>query len=154
MGIKIYDGTSWINVSGSGISYINPANIIRAQFSAIPADASSFFFNSLLNSEIETGTTYKSAFIVNSSGLTTINIYLGQFGNVTNTTLMQIYRSLNGNDFSTATNITNIKFEIIADNTIALYTFTDLTINLYDSLFIKCVPAFPNSTYYGLMIVE
>ena len=92
--------------------------------------------------------------MVTTSGLTDITIYLRQSGNPSNSTTVQIYSSTDGNDFSTATSLSSTSTQTITEDTVTTYTFTGLTINQYDSLFIRTTPTSGGSLYYGVIIVS
>jgi len=148
--IITYDGTTWHNVVSNPIV---PTYGLKTYISADRSNSSSFYFNSILKtSDSSTSSGYESAFMVNNSGFTTVNIYLRQTGSPSNNTIISLYSSTNGNSFSSSSLIVS-DTKMITLDTITLYSFTGLTINQYDSLFIYCQPTF-SGIFYGEITVE
>ena len=145
------NGTS----GSSGITPQSATAAIRLFVTAVRSNSSAFYFNSVTRlADSVPSPSYDSAFMVTVSNLTTVKVYLRQSGNVTNSTQVQIWRSSNSQDFSAAITGSTISTQTVSQHTITLFTFSGLTINQYDCLYIYCKPTSGGSTYYGIVTVE
>jgi len=143
----------WIN---SAITFgTGTVSSIRLFVSAKRDNNALFYFNSVTRTaDSSDAPQYDAAFMVSVGNLTTIKVHMRQEGNATNSTAIQIWRSVNGSAFSTAIGLTSVTTNTITADIVTLYTFSGLTLNLYDALFLYCKPASGGSTYYGIITIE
>ena len=148
-GYSGYSGTS-------GYSGVPATEAIRWIVGANRGDSSTFYFNSfLLSSDSSLSLNSDAAFIVTATSLTKVSLYLRQSGvGGGNSTLIQIFRSADGSAFSSATALTGTTTLSVAQDTVSVYTFSGLTINQYDALFIRCTPTSSGSNYSGVITIE
>jgi hypothetical protein len=148
---------SYSGYSGySGFSGTPSVSTVKAVIGANRLDSAAFYFNSfIISADSSSSPVSDAAFIVTASSLNKISVYLRQSGvGGGNNTSIQIFRSANGSAFSGATALTGTTTESVAQDTISVYTFSGLTINPYDAIFIKCTPTSSGSDYSGIMTIE
>ena len=86
--------------------------------------------------------------------MTTVTVYLRQNGNTSISTDIGVYKSSDGSDFSTAALQGSVSTKTVSQYTVQTYTFSSITINANDCLYIYCKPASGGSNYTGIVIVS
>jgi hypothetical protein len=148
-GVSGFSGTSGTSgFSGSGL-------VIRQPISASSTTTSFYFNSNVYTGDKSISPNPYSAFIVNLPSASQINICLRQEGVVGgNSTIIQVFKSANGDPLGSTSAITPETVQTIGENTMAVYSFSGLTINQYDALFLRCIPATSGSSYYGVVTIE
>lgn len=152
-----YQGTSGTSgVSGtSGITPASATSVVRIVVGANRSNANAFYFNAFTRTaDASPATQVDSAFLIPATGLSTVNVFLRQSGNATNNTDIAVYKSVNGSDFSTATIQGSLQTKTVTEHTVQTYTFSGLTINSNDCIFIYCKPTVGGSDYFGVVTVS
>ncbi len=148
-GVSGFSGTSGTSgFSGSGL-------VIRQPISASSTTTSFYFNSNVYTGDKSISPNPYSAFIVNLPSASQINICLRQEGVVGgNSTIIQVFKSANGDPLGSTSAITPETVQTVGENTMAVYSFSGLTINQYDALFLRCIPATSGSSYYGVVTIE
>jgi hypothetical protein len=151
-GLSGYSGYS----GTSGFSGTPSVSTLRSVIGANRVDSLPFYFNSfVVSADSSSAPNSDAAFIVTASSLNKISVYLRQSGvGGGNNTSIQIFRSADGSAFSGATALTSTTTQSVAQDTMSVYTFSGLTINQYDAIFIKCTPTSSGSNYSGIITIE
>ena len=127
---------------------------IRLQVATNRSNASAFYFNSNTRTSADSASpTADTAFLIQSTGLTTITVYLRQDNAGPNATVVGFAKNANGTAFSTATLVASSSLNLTAD-TIQTYTFNGLTLGQFDAIHIYCDPTSTPGTLYGVVIVS
>ena len=127
---------------------------IRLQVATNRSNASAFYFNSNTRTSADSASpTADTAFLIQSTGLTTITVYLRQDNAGPNATVVGFAKNANGTAFSTAALVTSSSLNLTAD-TIQTYTFNGLTLSQFDAIHIYCDPTSTPGTLYGVVIVS
>ena len=127
---------------------------IRLQVATNRSNASAFYFNSNTRTSADSASpTADTAFLIQSTGLTTITVYLRQDNAGPNATVVGFAKNANGTAFSTAALVTSSSLNLTAD-TIQTYTFNGLTLGQFDAIHIYCDPTSTPGTLYGVVIVS
>ena len=149
---------SYSGYSGySGFSGTPSVSTVKAVIGANRLDALAFYFNSfVVSADSSSSPVSDAAFIITSPSLNKVSVYLRQsgVGGGGNNTSIQIFRSADGSAFSAATSLTSPVTQSVVLDTTSVYTFSGLTINQYDAIFVKCTPTSSGSNYSGIMTIE
>lgn len=149
---------SYSGYSGySGFSGTPSVSTVKAVIGANRLDALAFYFNSfVVSADSSSSPVSDAAFIITSPSLNKVSVYLRQSGvsGGGNNTSIQIFRSADGSAFSAATSLTSTVTQSVVLDTTSVYTFSGLTINQYDAIFVKCTPTSSGSNYSGIMTIE
>ena len=156
--IGFFGTSSWAQNSATASTATNTGtvatSVVRLTVGAQRSNANTFYFNAFTRtSDTSASPSSDSAFLISNSGLTAINLYLRQSGtSPSNSTAVVIYKVANGTAFASATAFTSAITQSIAVDTISTYTWTGLTINQFDSIFIQVTPA-AGSNFYGIVTI-
>ena len=127
---------------------------IRLQIATNRSNASAFYFNANTRTSSDSASpTADTAFLIQSTGLTTITVYLRQDNAGPNATVVGFAKNANATAFSTATLVASSSLSLTGD-TIQTYTFSGHTLNQFDSIHIYCDPASTPGTLYGVVVVS
>ena len=139
----------------SGSSPGSATSTLRIVIGANRSNATAFYFNAFTRTADSSASPVSdAAFLIPASGLTTVTVYLRQNGNATNSTEIAVYKSSDGSDFSTATIQGSSQTKTVTQYTVQTYTFSGLTINSNDCIYVYCKPASGGSNYFGIVIVS
>jgi len=143
----------------SSSNQISQFGNIRLQVGTTGKNSGASFY---LNSNTRTATDSTSpqqdtAFLIQSAGLTTVNVYLMQ-GNAiasgsSNSTLVGVARNANGMDFSEATLIASSSANLL-QHSIQTWTFSGLSLAQFDSIHIYVDPTSAPGTLFGVVVVS
>ena len=127
---------------------------IRLQIATNRSNATAFYFNANTRTSSDSASpTADTAFLIQSTGLTTITVYLRQDNAGPNATVVGFAKNANATAFSTATLVASSSLSLTGD-TIQTYTFSGHTLNQFDSIHIYCDPASTPGTLYGVVVVS
>ena len=127
---------------------------IRLQIATNRSNATAFYFNANTRTSSDSASpTADTAFLIQSTGLTTITVYLRQDNAGPNATVVGFAKNANATAFSTATLVASSSLSLTGD-TIQTYTFSGQTLNQFDSIHIYCDPASTPGTLYGVVVVS
>ena len=127
---------------------------IRLQIATNRSNATAFYFNANTRTSSDSASpTADTAFLIQSTGLTTITVYLRQDNAGPNATVVGFAKNANGTAFSTAGLVASSSLNLSAD-TIQTYTFNGLTLGQFDAIHIYCDPTSTPGTLYGVVVVS
>ena len=105
---------------------------IRLQIATNRSNATAFYFNANTRTSSDSASpTADTAFLIQSTGLTTITVYLRQDNAGPNATVVGFAKNANATAFSTATLVASSSLSLTGD-TIQTYTFSGQTLNQFD----------------------
>ena len=127
---------------------------IRLQVGTNRSNASAFYFNSNTRTAADSASpTQDTAFLIQSTGLTTVTVYIRQDNAGPNNTVVGVAKNANGTAFSGATLVTSSSLALSQD-TIQTYTFSGLTLNQFDSIHIYCDPTSTPGQLFATVLVS
>jgi hypothetical protein len=140
----------------SGTSPVSAVSSVRLFVSASRDNSNVFLFNSVTRTaDASSLPDADSAFLLTVGSLTTINVYLRQSSESSNSCRIDVLKNANAAAFTAATTIANSTQTISAANTIFVYTFAGLTLNQYDSIHIQVTPGIGGTNkYFGVVTIE
>jgi collagen type VII alpha len=127
---------------------------IRLAVGTNRSNSSAFYFNSNTRTASDSSSPAQdTAFLINSTGLTTVRVFLRQDNAGPNATIVGVAKNANGSAFSTATLLTSSSLSLTQD-TIQTYTFSGLTLNQFDAVHIYCDPTSTPGSMFAVVVIS
>ena len=140
---------NWVAAAGASAK-----GTTRLFISAARTNGNPFFFTAIqITSDNAATADETTAFMVTSNLLNKVTVYLRQDAAGPNSVLIRIDKNADGAAFSAATAMVSSSLSL-STNTVQTYTFSNLTLNQFDTLHFYCDPTNSPGQLYGIVVIE